>query len=96
MKFVYEHVFHRPQEPAVLEAATKGLETALTVMDTHLAKASYFAGTDFSLADVCFVPYFEYAMATPAKAQIAKHVNVQAWWNRVSERGTWHKTAGRP
>ena len=96
MKFVYEHVFHRPQEAAVIEAATKGLETALTIMDAHLAKASYFAGTDFSLADVCFMPYFEYAMATPAKAQIAKHVNVQAWWNRVSERATWHKTAGRP
>src|SRR4051794_37935384 len=41
MKFIYQHVFGRPQEPAVIENAQKGLETALGIMDAHLAKSPY-------------------------------------------------------
>jgi len=95
MKFVYEHVFHRPQEPAVIEAATKGLETALGVMEARLGKSAYLAGADFSIADICFMPYFEYGMATPAKEIFAKYPHVSAWWNKTSERATWQKAVGR-
>jgi glutathione S-transferase len=93
MKFVYEHIMQRKQEPAVLEAAGKGIETALSVMETRLAASPYFAGKEMSLADICFMPYFEYAMGTPVKDMMAKHPHVMAWWNRVSERPTWHKVA---
>jgi glutathione S-transferase len=95
MKFVYEHVFHRPQPPAVLEAATKGLETALGVLDAQLVKTPFLAGKDLTLADVCFMPYFEYVMGTPAKDIITKYPHVLAWWNKVSERPTWRIAAGR-
>jgi glutathione S-transferase len=95
MKFVYQHVFHRPQEPSVIEAATKALDATCTVMDAQLAKTPFLAGADFTLADVCFMPYLEYAMGTPAKDVIAKHPHVMAWWNRVAERPAWMKTAGR-
>jgi len=95
MKFIYHHTFGRAQDAAVLETATKGLETALGVMDARLAKSAFLAGDQFTLADVCFMPYFEYAMATPVKEMIAKHPHVNAWWNKVSERPTWQKTAGR-
>jgi glutathione S-transferase len=95
MKFIYDGVFKRAQEPAVLEAAGKGVETALGVMEAGLAKTAFLAGAQFSLADICFMPYFEYGMMTPAKAIVAKFPHVSAWWNKVSERPTWQKTAGR-
>jgi glutathione S-transferase len=95
MKFIYHDVFQRPQEAAVLETARKGVETSLGVMDASLAKNAFVAGAQFTLADVCFMPYFEYAMATPVKAMLAKHAHVSAWWNKVSERPTWQKTVGR-
>ena len=95
MKFIYHDVFKRPQDPAVLEAAGKSVETALVVMDARLAGSPFFAGPQFSLADVCFMPYFEYAMVTPLKATIAKFPAASAWWSKVSERPTWQRVAGR-
>jgi glutathione S-transferase len=95
MKFIYHHVFHRNQEPAVLEAATKGLETAFGVMEKQLTKNTFLAGDELSIADICFMPYLEYAMGTPVKDQMSKFPHVTAWWNRISERPTWQKTAGR-
>ena len=90
MKFVYDEVFKRPQDPAVLEAAGKGLDVACGVMDKQLAKTPFIAGSTFTLADICFMPYFEYAMTTKAKAIIGKHSHVSMWWNKVRERPSWH------
>jgi glutathione S-transferase len=95
MKFVYHYAFHRPQEASVLEAASKGLEATLAIMDAQLGKGPFLAGAALSLADICFLPYVEYAMATPAKDIFAKFPHVSAWWGRTSERPTWRKTAGR-
>lgn len=96
MKHVYHYAFKRAQDDAVLEAATKSLDAAFTVMEAQLTKTPYLAGDQFTLADVCFMPYLEYAMASPVKEQLAKYPHVSAWWNKISERPTWQKTAGRP
>ena len=96
MKFIYHHTFKNPQDEAVLAAAGKGLDAAFTVMEAQLAKTPYLAGDSFTLADVCFMPYIDYAMGSPVKEQLAKYPHVSAWWNKVSERPTWQKTAGRP
>ena len=93
MKFIYHHVFHRPQEPAVLEAAGKALEHTLGVMEAHLSKSPMFAGERFSLADISLMPYVEYGMGTPVKDVFAKFPHVSAWWSRVSERPSWQKVA---
>lgn len=95
MKFIYQYVFKREQDAATLEAAGKGLDASLAVMDRQLAHTPFLAGADFSLADICFMPYFEYAMMTPAKDIIAKHPHVTAWWSKVSERPTWQKATGK-
>ncbi|MBX3204357.1 MAG: glutathione S-transferase family protein [Labilithrix sp.] len=95
MKFIYEYVMKRPQDPAVLEAARAGLETAASVMDAQLAKTPFLVGAELTLADICFMPYFDYAMATPAKEIFAKHPHVMAWWARVSDRATWRKATGK-
>lgn len=95
MKFVFHHIFQRAQTPETLETARGQLETALTVMDKHLAGHPFLAGGSFSLADISFMPYIEYAMNTPAKEQFAKHPHVMAWWNKISERPTWRKVVSR-
>ena len=40
----------------MLEAATKGLDAVLDVMEARLAKSPYLAGSELTLADVCFMP----------------------------------------
>jgi glutathione S-transferase len=59
MKFIYQYVFKRPQEPAVLEAASSGLDATCPVLDRQLAQTAYLAGPEFSIADICFMPYIE-------------------------------------
>jgi glutathione S-transferase len=95
MKFIYEHVFKRPQTPEVLDAAGKGLTTALEVMEKQLTKSAFLVGNELTLADVVYMPYVEYLMASPAKEFIAKHPHVAAWWNKISERPSWKKTTAK-
>ncbi len=95
MKFVYHHVFKRPQDDAVLATATTSLATALKVMDARLGGTPYFAGDKFSIADITYMPYVEYLMASPVKETIDAHANVAAWWTRVSERPSWQRVSGR-
>jgi glutathione S-transferase len=95
MKFIFQHIFHRPQEPATLEAAGSRLEVALGVLDAALSKSPYLVGDDLTLADVVFMPYIEYALGTPVKATFEKHPHVMAWWKRASDRPTWKKAIGK-
>jgi len=95
MKFVAQHIFKREQTPEALENAAKGLALACSVLEKNLANKTFLVGDKLTLADVTYAPYFEYAMATPAKEIFAKYPHVVAWWNRVSERPAWHKTVGR-
>jgi glutathione S-transferase len=95
MKFVYHYAFQRPQEPATLEAATKTVEVACGVMEKQLALTPFIAGNDFTLADICFMPYLEYVMPTPAKEIFAKCPHLMSWWNRIAERPTWRKVTGK-
>jgi len=95
MKYVYQYIFKREQEASVLETAQKELEVAMPVIEAHLAKHQYFAGAEFSIADITYMPYVEYAINTPAKDIYSKFPHFMAWWNRVSERPSWRKIAGR-
>ncbi|HVI02192.1 MAG TPA: glutathione binding-like protein [Enhygromyxa sp.] len=95
MKFVLHHLFQMKQDEAALEAAQKDLDHAASVVDAHLAKHSYFAGQEFSLADICYMPYVDYGLAVPAKETLGKYRHLMAWWTRVSERPSWLKATGR-
>jgi len=95
MKFVYHHIFKREQTPETIATATTKLDAACAILDKNLAGKQYMAGDQFTLADICYAPYIEYAMNTPAKDIFTKHPHVMAWWGRVSERPAWLKTAGR-
>lgn len=95
MKFVYHHVFGWKQDDATLATAGEKMDLALGIMDAHLAANPYMAGETFSIADISFMPYFEYVATTPAKEQLLKGAHVAAWWSRVSERPSWRKVTGR-
>jgi len=95
MKFIYQDVFKREQAPEVLKNAGEKLDTALRVLDEQLGKTPWLAGSSFTLADVCFAPYFEYLGHTSAAGKIAEHPHVAAWWSKLSERPAWKKTVGR-
>jgi glutathione S-transferase len=96
MKFVYQTVFQRPQTEEVLAKAGEALDLCCGVLDKALAGKTYLVGEQFTIADICYAPYLEYAMLNAtAKDIITKHANVASWWNRVAERPAWRKTAGR-
>lgn len=95
MKFVFHTVFKREQPADVLAAAGTQLDVALGVLDKQLASHPFVAGAAFTLADICFMPYFEYGMMTGAKDHLVKFPHVMAWWNKVSEMPNWRKVALR-
>jgi glutathione S-transferase len=95
MKFVYHHVFKRPQEVAVLEAAAKMLATTYEALSEPLAENTFITGEQFTIADIGFMPYIEYLETTPAKEVMAKYPKVVAWWKRVSARPSWQKAIGK-
>jgi len=41
------------------------------------------------------MPYFEYALLTPAQKDIAKYPSVLTWWSKVSGRPSWRKVSGK-
>ncbi|HMG19798.1 MAG TPA: glutathione binding-like protein [Kofleriaceae bacterium] len=95
MKFVFHHIFKREQTPEVLATAATQTDATLAILENQLAAQPFIAGGSFTLADICFMPYIEYAMNTPAKEHFAAHPHVMAWWSKISERPTWRKVVGR-
>ncbi|MEZ4363090.1 MAG: glutathione S-transferase N-terminal domain-containing protein [Kofleriaceae bacterium] len=95
MTFIFQHIFKSDQGAEALTNAENKLTAALTIMDAHLAKHPYFAGQQFSLADVSFMPYVDYLLMTPAKDLVLKWPNVAAWWGRASDRQSWRTATGK-
>ena len=93
MKFVFHHILNYAQDEKVLEFAKMKATEALGIMDAHLAKNKYFAGDQFTLADVGFMPYFQASQMTPVKDLIAAQPNVTKWWKSVSECPSWVKVS---
>ena len=99
MKLIYNYVFYpmqgKAEDPTMIADGNAGVDRALKVLETRLAASTYLAGDTFTIADIGFLPYIEYLMATPAKSLFAGYPAVQAWWTRCSERPSWRKAAGR-
>jgi glutathione S-transferase len=68
------------------------LERPLGVMERRLRTSAYLAGESFSLADITFMPHFEYAdRLAVGRKLIAAHECVTDWWERVSARPSWQR-----
>ncbi|NOJ98487.1 glutathione S-transferase family protein [Corallococcus sp. CA049B] len=94
MKIVMERFRGTNNEENVAKGR-EGLKRPLEVLDAALANRPYLAGNDFTLAEVCFAPYMEYLFAMGEKDTVAPYKNVMAWWDRVSNRPSVKKAAGR-
>jgi glutathione S-transferase len=57
-------------------------ETALRMMDEHLARHEWFVGQAFSLADICLYAYTH--VAEEGRFDLAAYANVQRWLDRVA------------
>lgn len=99
MKIIMQNLFApmgggTPNEQ-IVEQGRLEVQRALDVMDKHLAGKEYFAGEQFSLADLGYMPYVEYLFAAKAGNLITSRANVSAWWSRVSHRPSWQKVVGK-
>jgi len=99
LKVIGERVFHamlgKPSDEAKVEAGKKELLPTFDVLEHRLANAPYLAGKDFSLADICCLPYIDYLFEAKEGELITSRPHVAAWWKRVSERPSWRKVTGK-
>jgi glutathione S-transferase len=81
------------QNAAAIELGRKGMLPALDAAERRLAESPYFAGEEFSLADVHWMPYIEYLVQIGEGEPVLQREHLAAWWDRVSGRGTWQRVA---
>jgi len=77
----------------VVEAEAAKLAKVLDVYEARLASSKYIAGDEFSLADLHHAPYINYLMKTVKAELITSRPHVKAWWEEISARPAWKKTA---
>lgn len=82
-------------DPVVIEAAQPVVEQVLDVAEKRLIQQPYFAGETFSLADITWMPYIDYLFPSGLGELISNRPGFKAWWERVSQRPTWAKIAGK-
>ncbi|MBF6098722.1 glutathione S-transferase N-terminal domain-containing protein [Nocardia cyriacigeorgica] len=80
-----------PPDQAAIAAARYGLAKAFDVADATLAGQQYLAGPQFSLAEVTWLPYVQYLIASNGWDLIEDRPNLARWWREISSRGTWRR-----
>ena len=73
----------------LVEDKKKKLADVVTILDTHLEKNPYFAGNQFTLADISYLPYTENLIRAGHADLLLSKTNFAAWWKRCSERASW-------
>ena len=67
---------------AAMDEAKKAIEKHLAIVETQLAGKPYLVGEQFSLADVCYIPFLEFLPLM----EIAAPPGVAAWRERLLSR----------
>jgi len=90
-----ERVFKKLRGGEADEEKIKGhvsrLEKPLDILNEHLSKNEYLAGSEFSLADIFAMPYLQLLFLAPEKSLVESRPNILAWWHRISTRPSWQK-----
>jgi glutathione S-transferase len=81
-------------DPAVVEKARTELEPTLDIMAHRLSVAPYFAGENFSLADIAYMPEMDMLIKSKCQDMVDARPPLAAWWQRVSSRPSWLKVDG--
>jgi glutathione S-transferase len=100
MKILYQtlfaQLFGRPGDEGLLKEGREAIAKPASVLDKHLSGGSDFlVGNQFTLADICYLPYIEYLFAAQQGDVITDHKHLAAWWNRCSERKSWRIATGK-
>nr|AAG32476.1 putative glutathione S-transferase OsGSTF4 [Oryza sativa Japonica Group] len=80
-------------DTAAVDEHAAALAQVLDVYDAHLAGSRYLAGNRFSLADANHMSYLLFLSKTPMAELVAFRPHVKAWWDDISSRPAWKKTA---
>jgi glutathione S-transferase len=86
--------FGEQPDEAELARGRKEASHVLAVLDRELAQRGdkgYLAGYTYSLADVCFMPSFQFLEDAGEGQLIAAHAHTCNWWTRVSARPSARK-----
>ena len=100
MKILYQtlfaQMFGRAGDEAILKEGRDAIAKPAAVLDKHLSAGSdYLVGSQFTLADICYLPYIEYLFAAKQGDVITDHKHLAAWWSRCSERKSWQIASGK-
>lgn len=99
MKIIYQTIFAqwfgREPSQAAIEDGRKQLQLPLDVLDRQLADGQWLLGEQFTLADICYLPYLEYLEVGGDGALIQSRPNVGRWWNAARARPSWQKALGK-
>jgi glutathione S-transferase len=95
--FIVESLFRRylggEKNEQAIAAGRTGMIAALDAADARLRESEYFAGRALSLADIHWMPYFEYLEHLGEEDALTNRKHLGAWWKKVSGRATWQKVA---
>ncbi|KAL5227092.1 hypothetical protein ABZP36_015357 [Zizania latifolia] len=80
-------------DPVVVDKKADALAKVLDVYEAHLAENKYLAGDQFTLADVNHMAHLLYLSKTPKADLVTSRPHVKAWWDDISTRPAWQKTA---
>lgn len=74
--------------PMVTARYQKEVNRLLTVLNQLLASHDYFAGEDYSIADIAFFPWIRMCHIHPIgdMLSLSEHKNLNNWYQRVSQR----------
>lgn len=87
--------FGQPGDEGIVKEGREGIKTSVAVLDKHLAGKDWIAGGQFSLAEICYLPYIEYLFAAKHGDLITDNKHVTAWWSRASEHKAWRAASGK-
>jgi glutathione S-transferase len=94
---IVETMFRRylggDQDLAAIDRGREAMQPALDALDRRLASNDYVAGSAFTLADIHFMPYFEYLVKIGEAEHVTRRKHLDAWWRRVESRPAWRSVA---
>ncbi|MBK8258479.1 MAG: glutathione S-transferase N-terminal domain-containing protein [Polyangiaceae bacterium] len=98
MKILYQtlfaQMFGRPGDEGLLKEGREALAKPADVLEKHFAGGSdWLVGNQFTIADICYLPYIEYLFAAGQGDLITDRKHLASWWNRASERKSWRVAA---
>ncbi len=87
---IFKEAKKAPAERAASWAAdAKDLAAQLLLLDAHLAKQPYLAGTEFSIADIALAPVVARCLDFPV--ELPALPNLKAWRERIAARPAFGK-----